>query len=120
VKCEYQSKQSGKAIVSQARLFILPKDSEKSSGNETRKATLSNVGSTRLTIEAKAVDAGTPTAQNTIICSKVHVAEYYNKPSPYKPSPYTKIVSCPDPTHKGRGSGYTSLISWASGSAEAL
>ena len=30
------------------------------------------------------------------------------------------IVSCPDPTHEGRASGYTSLISWASGSAEAL
>ena len=30
------------------------------------------------------------------------------------------LVSCPDPTHKGRGSGYTSPISWASGSAEAL
>jgi len=32
----------------------------------------------------------------------------------------TILVSCPDPTHKGRGSGYTSPISWASGSAEAL
>jgi len=30
------------------------------------------------------------------------------------------IASCPDPTHKGRWSGYTSPISWASGSAEAL
>ena len=30
------------------------------------------------------------------------------------------LVSCPDPTHKGRGSGYTNPISWASGSAEAL
>jgi len=34
--------------------------------------------------------------------------------------PQLIIVSCPDPTHKGRRSGYTSLISWASGSAEAL
>jgi len=34
--------------------------------------------------------------------------------------PQLIIVWCPDPTHKGRGSGYTSLISWASGSAEAL
>ena len=32
----------------------------------------------------------------------------------------SKIALCPDPTHKGRGSGYTSPISWASGSAEAL
>ena len=31
-----------------------------------------------------------------------------------------RLVSCPDPTHKGRGSGYTSPISWASRSAEAL
>ena len=30
------------------------------------------------------------------------------------------VVSCPDPTHEGRGSGYTRPISWASGSAEAL
>jgi len=33
---------------------------------------------------------------------------------------YRNIVSCPDPTHKGRGSGYTSPISWASGRTEAL
>jgi len=30
------------------------------------------------------------------------------------------VVSCTDPTHKVRGSGYTSLISWASRSTEAL
>jgi len=30
------------------------------------------------------------------------------------------LVLCPDPTHEGRGSGYASLISWASRSAEAL
>ena len=34
--------------------------------------------------------------------------------------PGQNVVSCPDPTHKRRGSGYTSPISWASGSAEAL
>jgi len=42
MKCEGQTQQSGKA-------------------------TLSNVSSTRLTIEAKAVDAGTPTAKSTIM-----------------------------------------------------
>ena len=31
-----------------------------------------------------------------------------------------ELVSCPDPTHEGRGSGYASPISWTSGSAEAL
>jgi len=32
---------------------------------------------------------------------------------------YIYIVSCTDHTHEGRGSGYTSPVSWASGSAEA-
>jgi len=35
-------------------------------------------------------------------------------------TPKFLLVLCPDPTHKGRGSGYTSPISWASASAEAL
>ena len=41
--------------------------------------------------------------------------EYYLLAVPVK-----MLVSCPDPTHEGRGSGYTSPISWASGIAKAL
>jgi len=33
---------------------------------------------------------------------------------------WDELVPYPHPTHEGRGSGYTSPISWASGSAEAL